>query len=593
MNRAIVCTDRKRAEKFTALDRDLMRNLLEFSYSEAHVACAIATLMDALQGAKMVFHHKGSYIPEAVRTAMQDSWMTFLLTYIRHMFCHGVVVVCLMPDVNGRITPTVVNTDSIVLAQCVSETLQGEYAVFRRDDTLGSRRQGGSGKSAPALSVFTTVGVDDAGMGIPQSSALMTDVLIFEDVDMRPTNGRIRSVMSVLANSWIDVSMAQNCALRAASRLADPPLVMESQGLDEKTMQLIVGIRDNAATKAALHGMDGAEDLRDLGQQDSRATQYQAEVAAANAQRLMFSDTTVPQTAAATMMQAEQLRAQHNGMPNTQRVQIPMGQKLVNQLGASEPRIYETMMTDFAKHVALMFGVPTSIFSDRGMGTVAGDVGDIQRLERRIMRCFTVAQNLCTFFWTRLMRADVAMSKMPLDADGMVKLKGTHFEDNEATDNSDAEEDGEKRKGKEAKKIDGQPLLKRRKKNDGASSGSSEDMADVAVYLRDNPRFDNVLQMWNMRMLKWDATRTMLSQIMGVPTDAFVDDLKPEQTVQLDLQAQDAQLKEQQHKDDVRAQRQQLKMASDKMAREQEARQAQKPQQPTRSTKNTSTKTPK
>jgi hypothetical protein len=602
MHRAILCTDEKRAKKFMVLNAEYLSGLLRFADEQAHVSAAMSVILDTIQGAKLVFHHRGRTMPETTRVSMQGSWLAFILSFMRHLYVHGFVITCLKPDANGRVTPTIVNTENVIVAQYSGETHRGEYAVFRKSGIGGGgggssgMSLSSSGKDDPVNTMFMGASLAQNSLSTPQSQDLMQEVIVFESQDRAPIGGRIRSVVATLYQLWQDLAVAQTCALRAAARMADPALVMEPLPLDNKQVQLMTGLRENAATDAALSSMDTGTNLADLMQADDRVSAYQALVAEQNAQRMGHAGVTVPQSAARVMMDLEAKRATQNGMPNTERVQVPMGYRLVNQLHASEPGIYNRLADDFCKWVALSFGIPNSVFADRGLGTVAGDVGDLQRLERRTNQCFSTAESLCTFFWSRLTRISDSLTP-DTDTHGVVRLQDVGLEQhpqeslgqsgNDSDDDDDDDEEAglgkRKRRGSSedntntqkrsegvTKKARHSVTTTKKSGSSSSSSGTSEEEPEVAVYLRANPPMEKVMMLWEAGMLKWDSMRMIMSQVMGLPTDAFVAHLKPQSKEELSLQQKEVKIKDQTREDNVRVQQQMLRQKAQEKAATQE-----------------------
>lgn len=270
MNRATLCTDVERAKKFAPFNPEYLKELLDFTYNQEHTACALNMILDAMQGARTVFHHDEREVSENVRLSMQCSWTTFLLGFMRHLFAHGVVVTCLKLDPEGRVVPTLVNVENIILAQYVGEAHRSEYAVYRRKIPGDPDKKD---DHDPVSTVFSSMG----GFGAPQGAMmqrgdLMKNVMVFEAQDRRPLGGVICSTVSLLHKCWPNVLMAQSSALQAAGRMANPALVMQTQPDLKGTSETATGLRDNAAVQAALGGMDTHTDLAQLAQYDGRAT---------------------------------------------------------------------------------------------------------------------------------------------------------------------------------------------------------------------------------------------------------------------------------------------------------------------------------
>lgn len=189
------------------------------------------------------------------------------------------------------------------------------------------------------------------------------------------------------------------------------------------------------------------------------------------------------------------------------------------------------------------------------MGTVPGDVGELQRLERRMKQCFTTAESIFTFFWSRITRADrdLRAGTSKATADGMVVL-----DDHTSTTGSSTDTDGEE---ETASAVAPRRGRKRKKPSPGPDAEP-----EIAVYMRANPSMENLLLMWERGMLKWESTKQVLSQIMCMPVDAFVDDLKPQVIQENALKQEDLEIKERQRQDTVRTQQAQLRQQSQALA---------------------------
>lgn len=172
-------------------------------------------------------------------------------------------------------------------------------------------------------------------------------------------------------------------------------------------------------------------------------------------------------------------------------------------------------------------------------------------------QCFTTAESIFTFFWSRITRADrdLRAGTSKTTADGMVVLDDRTSTAGSSTDTDEEEEE------EAASAVASQRGRKRKKPSPGPDAEP-----EIAVYMRANPSMENLLLMWERGMLKWESTKQVLSQIMCMPVDAFVDHLKPQVIQENALKQEDLEIKERQRQDTVRTQQAQLRQQSQALA---------------------------
>lgn len=172
-------------------------------------------------------------------------------------------------------------------------------------------------------------------------------------------------------------------------------------------------------------------------------------------------------------------------------------------------------------------------------------------------QCFTTAESIFTFFWSRITRADrdLRAGTSKTTADGMVVLDDRTSTAGSSTDTDEEEEE------EAASAVASQRGRKRKKPSPGPDAEP-----EIAVYMRANPSMENLLLMWERGMLKWDHMKQVLSQIMCMPVDAFVDHLKPQVIQENALKQEDLEIKERQRQDTVRTQQAQLRQQSQALA---------------------------
>lgn len=535
MLRATLCTNLERAKKFAVLDTDSLSHLLTFSHAQVDVSSAMQLRLSVLQSCKILFNVSERLRDEEPDEDMQHSWVHFALTVMRHLLCHGVVVTCLMEDAQGRPTPTVMNVEQIRIAQFVGEALTPEYAVFRRGSYEATALKEVDGSAAVKGNVYVRAmlnhgtgggGVSDMPI-LTQGSDLYTDVFVFESQMEPPCAGQIRTCVGVLYHEWINVCMARSCALRAAQRMSNPAIVMEPRDMSSASAELATGLRNNAATEAALTSMDNPSlDLGQLATQDSRLNLWQTQVAEQNRRRQQFAGLPMKASAGEVIGALQQQDRDHNGLPEAPRVQLPYGMALKNTTSATEPRVYTEMVLEFRKSVCVLLKVPASMYESRSSSTVAGDVTVLELFERQNVASIKAMQWLFNFFWTHLQQANINLLDRTEAARGQGKKKANE------------EEEEEKNRGPKQG-------YKRKKTSLGKAS----------VLMRFNPQPERLLQLWESGMIKWGYLREELSQLTCLPLEAFVEQLKPDAQRGFDL-------KEQNQTNQVRQRQQELKQRS-------------------------------
>jgi len=315
--------------------------------------------------------------------------------------------------------------------------------------------------------------------------------------------------------------------------------------MSSASAELTTGMRNNAATEAAINSTDPArEDLSQMATPDHRIGLWQARVAEENRMRMQHSGIPLQASAADVMQVLEHQNQTHNGLVNTPRVQLPYGMTLKNTTSAEEPQLYAQMLKDFRKLVCLQLHVPSSLFDDRGMGTVSGDVAVMELFERGNIASIKTMAELFTFFWSHLQQASHNLMALTRDA------------------NSGTEEEEEEEEVKEEREVG---RKRKRGSTDKEVKKKKAPECEARVLLRYNPRPELLLNLWEREMLDWEFLRAELSQITCLPEEAFVKKLKP-------VTQRDFEIREEDQKNQVRQHNQEMKQRSMQQAQQQQAR---------------------